>query len=164
MRTLGRFSSGSALFVFPSTSLLFLLFLHFAGYKLYFQVRFFLIFTDLFHAGQDARQLRQFCNRLTVIGLHSRFISTISDKLKLDILIFVRYNKSDNAAVFPHLVIGLLDCTAQVSGFIAVFRGGSFGKGKRLFRQQGFGGRRLECRNRAWRNDSECTRMLRRRF
>ena len=42
--------------------------------------------------------------------------------------------------------------------------GGSFGKGKRLFRQQGFGGRRLECRNRAWRNDSECTRMLRRRF
>lgn len=101
MRTLGRFSSGSALFVFPSTSLLFLLFLHFAGYKLYFQVRFFLIFTDLFHAGQDARQLRQFCNRLTVIGLHSRFISTISDKLKLDILIFVRYNKSDNAAVFP---------------------------------------------------------------
>ena len=129
MRTLGRFSSGSALFVFPSTSLLFLLFLHFAGYKLYFQVRFFLIFTDLFHAGQDARQLRQFCNRLTVIGLHSRFISTVSDKLKLDILIFVRYNKSDNAAVFPHLVIGLLDCTAQVSGFIAVFRGGSFGKG-----------------------------------
>ena len=29
MRTLGRFSSRSALFVFPSTSLLFLLFLHF---------------------------------------------------------------------------------------------------------------------------------------
>lgn len=108
MRTLGRFSSRSALFVFPSTSLLFLLFLHFAGYKLYFQVRFFLIFTDLFHAGQDARQLRQFCNCLTVIGLHSCFISTVSDKLKLDILIFVRYNKSDNAAVFPHLVIGLL--------------------------------------------------------
>lgn len=101
MRTLGRFSSGSALFVFPSTSLLFLLFLHFAGYKLYFQVRFFLIFTDLFHAGQDARQFCQFCNRLTVIGLHSRFISTVSDKLKLNILIFVRYNKSDNAAVFP---------------------------------------------------------------
>ena len=70
-----------------------------------------------------------FCNRLTVIGLHSRFISTVSDKLKLNILIFVRYNKSDNAAVFPHLIIGLLDCTAQVSGFIAVFRGGSFGKG-----------------------------------
>ena len=52
----GEIFSKSALFVFRFTSLLFLLFLHFAGYKLYFQVRFFLIFTDLFHAGQDARQ------------------------------------------------------------------------------------------------------------
>ena len=51
MRDLGNLFKIRFVFVFRFTSLLFsLLFLHFAGYKLYFQVCFFLIFTVIVHA------------------------------------------------------------------------------------------------------------------
>lgn len=45
-----------------------------------------------------------------VIGLYSCFISMVFDKLKLDIFIFVCYNKSDNVVVFFYFVIGFFDC------------------------------------------------------
>lgn len=126
VQALKEFSSKSTLFIFPSASLLFLLFLRFTNCGLCFRIHFFLVFASLFRTKRSTHRLHRFYGHLAIVKLRDHFVDAVSSGLGLSVLVFIHCGGDSGTTIFPRLMVNLLSYATRIDNFVTIFQNKDF--------------------------------------